>query len=254
MTKSKISVSNKMKSSLKLSNIILYLGFMITLLNIGYFITLEEYQTIVSFVVITSVCSMFTKNILLLIIFGIVGMNIFYMIKQKTIENMENMENNLDMSYNSFKKNVSNTVNDIDVSNLEKENKEFVIYVKSNINLTPSEYYTEFKNKYREMSDTKWIDKNVIHFKDVIITDEKYDYSIKNETNERNQRNETFTPNETIDEMPESSNEEFESIINKLKETTPDLDLSKSLDVLNKLDINEVNKLINNMNTILQST
>ncbi len=224
----------------KPSNVFLYLGFMVTLINIGYFIMIEEYQTIISFVVIISLFSMFTKNMFLLLLFGICGMNLFYMIKEDTIENMDS---NLDMSYNSFKNYVINSLGSIDPLKLEAENKDFVLYLKSNQKMEPKEYYTEFKNKYREMSDTKWVDKNIINFKEIIIIDEKYKNTKMNESFKMNDSNEKGTDVE--------SKEKIENIVDKLKETTPEL--SQSLDILNKIDINEMNKLINQMNTILQS-
>jgi hypothetical protein len=240
------------KTNLLKGNFFLYLSFIIALLNIGYFIMLEEYQTIISFIVIISVCSMFTKNLLLLLLFGIAGMNIFFVIKYDSIENMDNI--NMDMSYNSFKDYVINSINTIDPSKLDKDNKEFVLYIKSNKKMDPKEYYTEFKNKYREMSDTKWIDKNIVNFKEIIIVDEVYNSGEKNK-NEKYDRNmnESFdVKNNQTNEKNIDSNEDIEGIMNKLKETTPEL--SQSLDVLNKIDINEMNKLINKMNTILQSS
>jgi hypothetical protein len=242
---------------LKKNNISLYAGFIITLMNIGYYITREEYQTIISYIVIISVCSMFTKNMFLLLLFGIVGMNIFYLIKEDSIETM--VASSLDMSYNSFKKYVNDIVKTIDISSLDNSNKEFVVYIKSNFKMDDKEYYIEFKNKYRQMSDTKWIDKNIIDFKDVMITDETNSDGTMNRTLNNNDEgfsgdivtkiDENTTPSEPSDL---NIKEDIENIVNKLKETSPEL--SKSLDVINNIDINEMNKLINNVNTMLLST
>jgi hypothetical protein len=261
----KMSKLEKMTKVNNTNNIFQYLVFIIALLNIGYFIMIEEYQSIISFVVIISVCSMFTKHLLLLLLFGIVGMNLFYLINFNSIENMENMENlDMDMSYNTFKSYVMNSLSSVDPAKLDRDNKEFVIYIKSNQKMEPKEYYTEFKNKYRELSDTKWVDKNVVNFKEVIIVDEVYDSSssksnITNTVYSNNKYDKNDKTNETFENQKKDGKEtnvdskgEIENIVNKLKETTPEL--SQSLDVLNKIDINEMNKLINQMNTILQST
>lgn len=234
----------KSKNIFKLSNILLYLTFIITLLNLSYFIMKEEYQTVLAFVIMISVSSMFTKNLFIMLFCGILGMNLFYLIKKDTIENMEILS--LDMSYNSFKTYVDNIVKNLDTNSLENSDRDFVIYIKSNYKLNDKEYYTEFKNKYRQMSNTKWIDKNIINFREVTILD-----------NTNQIENEPFTVNqEETNSKDINSKEDLEVMVDKLKETNPELSetLTQSLDILNKIDINEMNKLINKMNTMLESS
>lgn len=234
----------KTKNIFKLSNILLYLTFIITLINLSYFITKEEYQTVLAFVIMISVSSMFTKNLFIMLFCGIVGMNLFYLIKKDTIENMDVLS--LDMSYNSFKTYVDNIVKNININSLENADRDFVLYIKSNYKLNEKEYYTEFKNKYRQMSNTKWIDKNIINFREITINDD--DIQINNEP---------FTVNEEETNSKDiDTKEEIEDIVDKLKETNPELSetLTQSLDILNKIDINEMNKLINKMNTMLDDS
>jgi hypothetical protein len=238
------------KKLFKLPNVLLSLTFIVTLINLSYYISKEEYHSVLTFVIMISVSSMFTKNLFIMLLSGIVGMNLFYLIKKDTIENMANSNDSLDMSYNSFKTYVNNIVKNIDINSLENADRDFVLYIKSNYKLNEKEYYTEFKNKYRQMSNTKWIDKNIINFREITIMDDMI-----------TDKDEPFTVNE---EETNSKNidtkEEIENVVEKLKESNPELSetlsetLSQSLDVLNKIDINEMNKLINKMNTMLDSS
>ncbi len=228
---------NKNMFKLNLKNILLYLTFIVTLLNLSYFITIEEYQSLLAFVVMVSVSSMFTTNLFILLLTGIVGMNLFFMIKEDTIENMENQT--LDMSYNSFKSYVNDVIQKIDTNTLDVNNRDFVLYVKSNYKVNPKEYYVEFKNKYRQMSDTKWIDTNIINFKDVTLKDETENY---------NKTSEPFS-NES-DDLDDAN--KLENIINKIKETSPEL--TNSLEMIKSIDINQMNKLINNVNSMIESS
>jgi hypothetical protein len=229
---------NKNMFKLNLKNILLYLTFIVTLLNISYFISIEEYQSLLAFVVMISVSSMFTTNLFILLLIGIVGMNLFFMIKEDTIENMENQS--LDMSYNSFKSYVNDVVQKIDTNTLDVNNRDFVLYIKSNYKLNATEYYVEFKNRYRQMSDTKWVDKNIINFKDITIQDEKENYKTS----------EPFS-NES-DDMKIEDQYKLENIINKIKETSPEL--TNSLEMIKSIDINQMNKLINNVNSMIESS
>jgi hypothetical protein len=229
-------ILNKNMFKLNLKNILLYLTFIVTLINISYFVTIEEYQSLLAFVVMISVSSMFTTNIFILLLTGIVGMNLFFMIKEDTIENMSNQT--LDMSYNSFKSYVNDVIQKIDTNKVDVNNRDFVVYIKSNYKLNAKEYYIEFKNKYRQLSDTKWVDKNIINFKDVTLKDERENYKTS----------EPFS-NET-DNIDDENN--LENIINKIKETSPEL--TNSLEMIKSIDINQMNKLINNVNSMIESS
>lgn len=229
---------NKNMFKLTLNNILLYLTFIVTLLNISYFITIQEYHSILAFIIMISVSSMFTHNLFIMLLSGIVGMNLFFMIKDETIENMDDYS--LDMSYNNFKTYVNNIIQKIDTNPLDVNNRDFVLYIKSNYKLNAKEYYVEFKNRYRRMSDTKWIDKNIINFKEVTIRDETESKKI----------NEPFSNEEDIDITEDQNN--LENVIHKLKETSPEL--SNSLEMIKDLDINQMNKLINNVNSMIESS
>ena len=116
---------------------------------------------------------------------------------------------------------------------------------------TDSEFYNEYMVEYNNLKDDEakeWLDNNIVNsrnFSSICNNKKETNVDVKNMQKKEALTNE-LDDKATIKET-EESDKNLNSIIKKVKMNNPEIE--DSLKALNGIDMNELNKLINKLNT-----
>jgi hypothetical protein len=241
----------KKYNSILNNKLILYLLFILTLANLSYFIFIKDNYSILIFSLIAILIYLFTTNMIIVLGLSIFIINLLVLAR----DSREGFESPNDC--NEFRSKVetnmfSSDMSDSDISGVTVPKKfkddyeDFKLAIKRSAthNSTDSGFYDDYmieynKIKNEELSD--WLDKhiaNVGNFSSVCKTKGKGKgkESLKNELDNTSE----------IKEI-EESDKILNSMIEKVKKNSPEME--ESLKVLKGIDMNELNKLINKLNS-----
>jgi hypothetical protein len=237
----------KKYNSILHNKLILYLLFILTLANLSYLIFINDNYSILIFALIALLIYLFTKNMIIVLGLSIFIVNILVLAR----DSREGFETPKDC--NEFKSKVetnmfSSDMSDSDISGVPTKFKDdydsFKKYIKK-ISIdsdSDSEFYEEYMKEYNKLKsdDFKtWLDDyvaNTGNFSSICATSSKkksVKESLKNET-------------DNLKEI-EDTDKNLNNVIEKVKKSNPELE--ESLKVLNGIDMNELNKLINKLNS-----
>ena len=240
----------KKYNSILNNKLILYLLFILTLANLSYFIFIKDNYSILIFALIATLIYLFTTNMIIVLGLSIFIINILILAR----DSREGFESPNDC--NEFRNKVetnmfSNDMSDSDISGVpsipkkfKNDYEEFKLAIKNGAthNSTDSGFYDDYMIEYNKLKNedlTDWLDKHIANggnFSTVCKKGKSSRESLKNELDSTS----------TLKERDESD-KNLNTMIEKVKKNNPEME--ESLKVLNGIDMNELNKLINKLNS-----
>ena len=233
----------KKSNSLLNNKYILYLLFVLTLVNIGYFIYLKDNYSILNFCLIAILIYLFTKNMIIILGLTIFIINIL-VLARRTNEGYKDMSNN---ECTDFTNTVYKNLYSVDISGMPVNLKDFKDAIKPFMqdtldgNDTDKGFYLKYKNE-SEMLDNKtqkWLTNNIVdidEYKDLCYT------SVPSKTVENLENELEYTIKDHAKE-----DKKFNNVVESVKKDNPDIE--NAINILSGVDMNELNKLINKLNT-----
>ena len=229
-------------NSLLNNKYILYLLFVLTLFNIGYFIYLKDNYSILIFCLIVILIYLFTKNMIIILGLSIFIINILVLARDSR-EGFTDPSNN---ECSDFKNKVYKNLYSTDISGIPTQLNDFKDIIKPFMqdtldgNDTDKGFYTKYKNEIESLDtkSQKWLKNNVVDL-------DKYEECYKTKTNS----SKTIEPleNEIGYTLKDVRSED-----KKLKTVMDDPDIESAINLLSGVDMNELNKLINKLNTFTE--
>jgi hypothetical protein len=223
---------------------LLYFLFIATLLHLGYFLVTKETLLLACFSLAVIFVYLVNPNMIIVLGVSILFVDLLYLVR-KVPEGFTNASKNktdasgneTDASGNEICRDVSGNIISCDKDegfetqeDSEKKPNKFVDSDGNPLTLT------NLFNKVKEMHNTDKLDGDL---RDSVNTMVGVSGVLKEKMSE--------TPLEEVDK--ESAN--VKTLINTVKEISPDL--NESLKALNSIDINELNKLINSLNSMTKN-
>lgn len=212
---------------------LLYFLFIATLLHLGYFLVTKETLLLACFSLAVIFVYLVNPNMVIVLGVSILFVDLLYLVRKvpegftdasKNKQNDDSSGNEIDIS--------GNEGFDTEMESEKKPNK----FVDSDGNpLT----ITNLFNKVKNMQNTDKLEGLNSDLRDSVNTMVGAKGVLKEKMSE--------TPLEDVDKQ--SSN--VKTLINTVKEMSPDL--NESLKAINSIDINELNKLINNLNSMTKN-
>ena len=230
-------------NSLLNNKYILYLLFVLTLFNIGYFIYLKDNYSILIFCLITILIYLFTKNMIIILGLTILIINILVLVRDSH-EGFTDASNN---TCTDFTNTVYKNLYSVDISGIPVKLKDFKDTIKPFMkdsldgNDTDKGFYFKYKNE-AEMLDTKnqtWLKNNIVDL------DEYKDLCYKSENAKMIEPLENELEYTLKDHAKEDK--KFNKMVESVKNDNPDIE--NAINILSGVDMNELNKLINKLNT-----
>jgi len=233
----------KKSNSLLNNKYILYLLFVLTLVNIGYFIYLKDNYSILNFCLIAILIYLFTKNMIIILGLTIFIINIL-VLARRTNEGFTDASNN---ECTDFTNTVYKNLYSVDISGMPVNLKDFKDAIKPFMqdtldgNDTDKGFYLKYKNE-SEMLDNKtqkWLTNNIVdidEYKDLCYT------SVPSKTVENLENELEYTIKDHAKE-----DKKFNNVVETVKKDNPDIE--HAINILSGVDMNELNKLINKLNT-----
>ena len=233
----------KKSNSLLNNKYILYLLFVLTLFNITYFIYLKDNYSILNFCLIAILIYLFTKNMIIILGLTIFIINIL-VLARRTNEGYKDMSNN---ECTDFTNTVYKNLYSVDISGMPVNLKDFKDAIKPFMqdtldgNDTDKGFYLKYKNE-SEMLDNKtqkWLTNNIVdidEYKDLCYT------SVSSKTVENLENELEYTIKDHAKE-----DKKFNNVVETVKKDNPDIE--NAINILSGVDMNELNKLINKLNT-----
>ena len=236
----------KKTNSLLNNKYILYLLFILTLINIAYFIYLKDNYSILIFCLIVILIYLFTKNMIIILGLTIFIINILVLARDSR-EGFTDPSNN---ECSDFKNKVYKNLYSTDVSGIPQL-KDFKDIIKPFIqdaidgNDTDKGFYTKYKNEIESLDtkSQKWLKNNVVDL-------DKYEECYKTKTNS----SKIIEPLEneigyTLKDV-RAEDKKLKTVMDDVKNNDPDIE--SAINLLSGVDMNELNKLINKLNTFTE--
>ena len=233
----------KKSNSLLNNKYILYLLFVLTLFNIAYFIYLKDNYSILNFCLIAILIYLFTKNMIIILGLTIFIINILVLARRSN-EGFTDSSNN---ECTDFTNTVYKNLYSVDISGMPVNLKDFKDAIKPFMqdtldgNDTDKGFYLKYKNE-SEMLDNKtqkWLTNNIVdidEYKDLCYT------SVSSKTVENLENELEYTIKDHAKE-----DKKFNNVVENVKKDNPDIE--NAINILSGVDMNELNKLINKLNT-----
>ena len=231
----------KKPNSLLNNKYILYLLFILTLINIAYFIYSKDNYSILIFCLVVILIYLFTKNMIIILGLAIFIINILVMARNSR----EGYTDLSDNECSDFKNKVYKNLYSTDISGIPTQLKDFKDSIKDTLDRedTDKEFYTKYKNEFESLDakSQKWLKNNVVDL-------ENYESCYKTKSTK------TIEPLEneigyTLKDV-RSEDKNLNTIVNDVKNDNPDI--QKAINLLSGVDMNELNKLINKLNTFTE--
>ena len=237
----------KKLNSLLNNKYILYLLFILTLVNISYFVYLKDNYSILIFGLITILIYLFTKNMIIILGVTIFIINILVLARDSR-EGYTDPSNN---ECSDFTNKVYKKLYSIDISGIPTQLNDFKDTIKPFMqdtldgNDTDHGFYNKYKNEAESLDNKsqKWLKNNVIDL------DEYSEVCYKN-LNVTNPTNIEPLENNIGNTLKDSNNEDkkLNNMIDNVKKNSPEIE--EAINMLSGVDMNELNKLINKLNTL----
>ena len=242
----------KKYNSILNNKLILYLLFILTLANLSYFIFIKDNYSILIFVLIASLIYLFTTNMIIVLGLSIVIINTLILARDsregfETPKECNEFRNKVETNMFSY------DMSDSDISGVptipkkfKDDYEEFKLAIKKGAvkNTSDPGFYEDYMKEYNKLNNedlTAWLDKHIANsgnYSSICTTKES-----KNSREPlKNELDNAATLKET-----EESEKTLNTMIDKVKMSNPELE--ESLKVLNGIDMNELNKLINKLNS-----
>lgn len=245
----------------------LYLLFVVTLIQICYLMYSGDNQSIFVFSIIIFISYLINPNMIFVLGISIVSINLLRYFRENTFEGMENNDEETDdkkkMDCKDFKIHINKKVNNAlsNPTDIPKEAMPFfknlkTQFVEADTDYDYYKYYVDKFNKIIDTSTIEWINEN-------IYNSDEFSYIICNRKNTNRNMDEHIEKGLKKINPPISYNKEefsnnieedttdpnhINNVMDRLKKNTPEL--ADSLKILNSIDINQVNSLINNLNSL----
>jgi len=231
---------------------LLYLLFIATLLHLGYFLVTNESLLLACFSLAIIFVYLVNPNMVIVLGVSILFVDLLYLVRKvpegftnSSKNKVDASRNNVDASGNQLCYDDSGNVIDCDYNESSK-NEGFETYDPSGINVKQSNKFVDsdgnpltITNLFNKMKDLQNTDKLEGDLRDSVNTMVGLKGVLKD--------NMTESSLEDVDKQ--SSN--VKTLINTVKEMSPEL--TESLKSINSIDINELNKLINNLNSMTKN-
>lgn len=257
-------MKNKSKFMNNLS--ILYFLFVLMLIELYYLMFKGDNQSIFVFAIIVFITYLINSNMIFVLGISLISINLLKYFKSSVYEGMTNEEEELDvetrMNCTEFKTLVNERVKkSLDVSNnfipsnavifCKKIKKQ---YIEAETDCDYYDYYVSNFNKITDIKSINWINKNIYDSSDFsYVTKNKkrnlpqhIEEELKNINKPISSYNKEDFENYIDEDMKDPNH--ISNVMNRLKTNTPEL--VDSLKILNTIDINQVNTLINNLNSL----
>ena len=235
----------KKPNSLLNNKYILYLLFILTLINIAYFIYLKDNHSILIFCLVVILIYLFTKNMIIILGLAIFIINILVMARNSR-EGFTDPSNN---ECSDFKNKVYKNLYSTDISGIPTQLKDFKDIIKPFMqdtldgNDTDKGFYTKYKNEIESLDtkSQKWLKNNVVDL-------DKYESCYKTKPSKTIEPLENEIGYTLKDVRAEDKN--LKTIMDDVKNDNPDI--QAAINLLSGVDMNELNKLINKLNTFTE--
>jgi hypothetical protein len=256
----------KKGSNMMTSLSLLYFLFVLMLFQLSFLMYKKDNQSIFVFAIIIFITYLVNPNMIFVLGVSLVSINLLmYMRSNVTFEGMENQGEIVKRDCRDFKNHIYERINDADVSGniIPSIAKSFCDKVKKNYLDAETDYdfydfYIKQFNNITDKPSIEWINKN-------IYNSDNFSYIICNKGNsdrnmpehiEKGLKNinkpiESFSNDDHTENMiheDKSDPNHISNVMERLQKTTPEL--VGSLEMLKTLDMNQVNALINNLNSL----
>jgi hypothetical protein len=261
----------KKRSNIFNNQSLLYFLFILTLVQITYLIFVDDKKSIFVYAVIIFITYLVNPNMIFVLGISLLSINLltYFNINIPVYEGMENEI--LKPNCTQFKKQIYERINialnnDTDVSNNIPANAIIFCnkikkqYVDAETDYDFYEYYKNNFNYITEQKTINWIEDNIYKSSDFKYIKCNIESSALNESVEViNDKKKVNPPISSFNNEYDKNNinedktdpNHIENVMNRLQQNTPDI--IDSLKILNSIDINQVNSLINNLNSIAGS-
>lgn len=235
----------KKTNSLLNNKYILYLLFILTLINIAYFIYSKDNYSILIFCLIVILIYLFTKNMIIILGLSIFIINILVLARDSR-EGFTDPSNN---ECSDFKNKVYKNLYSTDISGIPTQLNDFKDIIKPFMqdtldgNDTDKGFYTKYKNEIESLDtkSQKWLKNNVVDL-------DKYESCYKTNPSKTIEPLENEIGYTLKDVRAEDKN--LKTIMDDVKNDNPDI--QAAINLLSGVDMNELNKLINKLNTFTE--
>ena len=241
----------KKYSSLLNNKSILYLLFILTLANLSYLIFIKDNYSILIFGLIAILIYLFTTNMIIVLGLSLFIINLLILARDSR-EGFESPKSCSDFKMKVEENMFSSDISGTDISGVPKKFKEDYDDFKSEIKKisdnseSDSEFYKDYMKEYNKLKNedlTSWLDEHIANtgnFSTICSTSSKGTKSKKESL--KNELDDISTVKEA-----EDSGINLNNMIEKVKMGNPELE--ESLKSLNGIDMDELNKLINKLNS-----
>ena len=254
---------------------LLYFLFVLMLVELSYLMHKEDNQSIFVFAIIVFISYLVNSNMIFVLGISLISINLLKYFRGSLFEGMENDDTDSSHTENprrnckDFKETVIKNIDNVlsDSSNNDIPNNAFFYckkikkqYIDAETDYDFYEYYKDNFNNITDRLSINWINKNIYKSTDfeyiscnLNTTKRNLPEHIEKELKDSNKlitsyNKEYFKDN--IEDDTEDPNH-INNVMDRLKTNTPEL--VDSLKILNTIDINQVNSLINNLNSLAGS-
>jgi len=237
---------------------ILYLLFILTLANLSYLIFIKDNYSILTFALIATLIYLFTTNMIIVLSLSLFIINLLILARDSR-EGFETPKSCYDFRIKVEENMFSNDMSGTDISGVPKKFKDDYDDFKSEVKKifkntdTDSEFYNDYMKEYKKLKNEElisWLDEHIANtgnFSTICYTNSKK----SNESNDSNDSKKESLKNELDDvsslKETEESGKNLNNMIEKVKKGNPEIE--ESLKSLNGIDMDELNKLINQLNS-----
>ena len=232
---------------------ILYLLFILTLANLAYFIYSKDSYSILIFGLIAILIYLFTPNMIIVLGLTIFIINILILVRDSR-EGFEESKDCFDFTNAVYTNMFSTDISGVP-KKIEGKIKSFKVNIRDSVKnamegtYTDYKFYEDYMKEYNTLNEDskEWLDDNIVNTKDYKNICKSESNTEKKITKEDSKYNslESYV-GDTIKDT-EESDKNLNNIIENVKKNNPEIE--DSLKILNGIDMNELNKLINKLNT-----
>jgi len=248
----------KKYNSILNNKLILYLLFILTLVNLGYFIYVKDNYSILNFALIAILIYLFTKNMIIVLGLSIFIINLLVLARDSR-EGFESPKSCDEFKVKVEKNLFSSDMSGTDISGVPKKFKETYKDFKSEIKgfskKKDTEFYKHYMKEYNKIKDDEfkdWLDNNIANtgnFSSICSTTGSNSSSSSSSKSNSSSKESLVNELDDVSSLKEAedSDKKLNNIIEKVKKGNPELE--ESLKALNGIDMDELNKLINKLNS-----
>ena len=242
-----------MKNFNKLLNnkYILYLLFILTLVNLTYLVYSKDNYSILNFALIAILIYLFTKNMIIVLGLTIFIINIL-ILARKSNEGFTDPSNN---DCSNFTNTVYKNLYSTDISGIPIQINEFKNIIKPFMqdtldgNDTDMGFYKKYKNEVESLDNKsqKWLSNNIVdleEYKDTCYTSVNTKMSSSKVEPLENYNGDTIKDTD-------NDFKKLNAVMENVKKSNPEMD--QIVNNISGFDMNELNKLVNKLNNLVDN-